>query len=126
MIPRFKLSSLTQKSILLTISNENSEALVFIFVSMFSYFTENGEGQRGTVTVPGSHRSSASESGPGLLQVYGQDLLCPEQPPLMDRVLISMLVLTNREASQGALYGFQHICDRQRGVFAELMVPQLI
>lgn len=56
LIPRFKLSSLTQKSILLTISNENSEALVFIFVSVFSYFTENSEGQRGTVTVPGSHR----------------------------------------------------------------------
>lgn len=38
-----------------------------------------------------------------------------------------MLVLTSqREASQGALYGFQHICNRQSEVFAELMVPQLI
>lgn len=54
------LSNSTQKSILLTSSNDNSGTLAFIFVTavlfFFPHVMETSEGYRGTVSVPGSHR----------------------------------------------------------------------
>lgn len=55
---------LTPKSILLPTSNENSETLVFIFVTVCSHFTENSEGQRGQRLCqgyPGSQHPSLAQ-----------------------------------------------------------------
>ena len=136
------LSNLTQKSILLTTSNDNSGTLAFIFVTVGFFFffffapmswkpVRDKEVKCQSLGHTGSHHPSLVLGSCRYMTrnpfVGASVHSCSEKPHIMDQVLTSMLVLTSqREASRGPLYGSQHICNEQKEVFADLMMPQLI